>query len=209
MNIFGCALLYCYIKCMLKVTKAWETSKNYNKKYCKIIITNTVEHVYIFPRNIVYFPPIQILISSLWCNVMASLKLTLTYKAWATSAFTEITLIKRVCHKICVIWIWTNWSKKRTLSLFWGIINSFYFLLLVSFRRGNSYQCDVTVICVSTWYVFPWTHILSDMCFPSPERHILSDVCFPTWETHIHSDMWPRKDITLVICVPYLGNTYP
>ena len=155
MNIFGCALLYCYIKCMLKVTKAWETSKNYNKKYCKIIITNTVEHVYIFPRNIVYFPPIQILISSLWCNVMASLKLTLTYKAWATSAFTEITLIKRVCHKICVTWIWTNWSKKRTLSLFWGIINSFYFLLLVSARRGNSYQCDVTVIFVSTWYVFP------------------------------------------------------
>ena len=153
---------------------------------------------------------------------MASLKLTLTYKAWATCAFTEINSIKRVCYEICVIRIWTNWSKKRTLSLFWGIINSFYFLLLVSARRGNSYQCDVTVICVSTWYVFPRTHILSDMCFLtwerhipcdmcflSPERHILSDMCFPTWETHIHSDMWPRKDITLVICVPYLGNTYP
>ena len=209
MNIFCCALQYRYMKFMLKVTKAWETSKNYNKKYCKIIITNTVEHVYIFSKKYCLFPPIQILISSLWCNVMSSLKLTLTYKAWATCAFTGSTLIKRVCHKICVIWIWTNWSKKRTLSLFWGIINSLYFLLLVSARRGNSYQCDVTVICVSTWYLFPWTHILGDMCFPSPERHILSDVCFPTWETHIHSDMWPRKDITLVICVPYLGNTYP
>ena len=153
---------------------------------------------------------------------MASLKLTLTYKAWATCAFTAINSIKRVCYEICVIRIWTNWSKKRKLSLFWGIINSFYFLLLVSARRGNSYQCDVTVICVSTWYVFPRTHILSDMCFLtwerhilcdmcslSPERRILSDMCFPTWETHIHSDMWPRKDITLVICVPYLGNTYP
>ena len=33
MNIFGCALQYCYIKFMLKVTKAWATIKNYNKKY--------------------------------------------------------------------------------------------------------------------------------------------------------------------------------
>ena len=33
MNIFGCALQYCYIKFMLKVAKAWETIKNYNKKY--------------------------------------------------------------------------------------------------------------------------------------------------------------------------------
>ena len=33
MNVFGCALQYCYIKFMLKVTKAWETIKNYNKKY--------------------------------------------------------------------------------------------------------------------------------------------------------------------------------
>ena len=32
MNIFGCALQYCYIKFMLKVTKAWETIKNYDKK---------------------------------------------------------------------------------------------------------------------------------------------------------------------------------
>ena len=111
MNILCCALQFCYIKFMLKVTKAWETSKNYNKKYCKIIITYTVEHVYIFSKKYCLFPPIQILISSLWCNVMASLKLTLTYKAWATCAFTEITSIKRVCHKICVIWIWTNWSK--------------------------------------------------------------------------------------------------
>ena len=31
MNIFGCALQYCYIKFMLKVTKAWATIKNYNK----------------------------------------------------------------------------------------------------------------------------------------------------------------------------------
>ena len=35
MNIFGCTLQYCYIKFMLKVTKAWETIKNYNKKYEK------------------------------------------------------------------------------------------------------------------------------------------------------------------------------
>ena len=35
MNIFGCALQYFYIKFMLKVTKAWETIKNYNKKYLK------------------------------------------------------------------------------------------------------------------------------------------------------------------------------
>ena len=37
MNIFGCPLQYCYIKFMLKVTKAWETIKNYNKsiKNCK------------------------------------------------------------------------------------------------------------------------------------------------------------------------------
>ena len=33
MNIFGCALEYCYIKFMLKVTKACETIKNDNKKY--------------------------------------------------------------------------------------------------------------------------------------------------------------------------------
>ena len=33
MNILGCALQYCYIKFMFKVTKAWETIKNYNKKY--------------------------------------------------------------------------------------------------------------------------------------------------------------------------------
>ena len=33
MNIFGCALQYCYIKFILKVTKALETIKNYNKKY--------------------------------------------------------------------------------------------------------------------------------------------------------------------------------
>ena len=32
MNIFGCTLQYCYIKVMLKVTKAGETIKNYNKK---------------------------------------------------------------------------------------------------------------------------------------------------------------------------------
>ena len=37
MNIFGCALQYCCIKFMLKVTKAWENIKNYNKKYyCNI-----------------------------------------------------------------------------------------------------------------------------------------------------------------------------
>ena len=42
---------------MLKVTKAWETSKNYNKKYCKIIITNTVEHIYIFSKKYCLFPP--------------------------------------------------------------------------------------------------------------------------------------------------------
>ena len=33
MNIFGCALRYCYIKFMFNVTKARETVKNYNKKY--------------------------------------------------------------------------------------------------------------------------------------------------------------------------------
>ena len=33
MNIFGCALQCCYIKFMLKVTKARETIKTYNKKY--------------------------------------------------------------------------------------------------------------------------------------------------------------------------------
>ena len=38
MNIFGWALQYCYIKVMLKVTKAWETIKNYNKKYLKLKI---------------------------------------------------------------------------------------------------------------------------------------------------------------------------
>ena len=39
MNIFGCALQYCYIEFILKVTKAWETIKttiksikNYKKK---------------------------------------------------------------------------------------------------------------------------------------------------------------------------------
>ena len=32
MNIFGCALQYCYIKFILKVTKASETIKNYNRK---------------------------------------------------------------------------------------------------------------------------------------------------------------------------------
>ena len=35
MNIFGCTLQYCYIKFMLKVTKAWETIKNYKKTYNK------------------------------------------------------------------------------------------------------------------------------------------------------------------------------
>ena len=37
MNIFGSALEYCYIKFMLKMTKTWETIKNYNKKYYKSI----------------------------------------------------------------------------------------------------------------------------------------------------------------------------
>ena len=31
MNIFGCALQHRYIKFTLKVTKAWETIKNYKK----------------------------------------------------------------------------------------------------------------------------------------------------------------------------------
>ena len=39
MNIFGCALHYCYIKVMLKVTKAsGETIKIYNKKYLRLKI---------------------------------------------------------------------------------------------------------------------------------------------------------------------------
>ena len=45
MNIFGCALQYCYIKVMLKVTKARETIKNYNKKY--ITCTAFLASVYI------------------------------------------------------------------------------------------------------------------------------------------------------------------
>ena len=42
MNIFGCALQYCYIKFMLNVTKVWKllkttikSIKNYKKNYNK------------------------------------------------------------------------------------------------------------------------------------------------------------------------------
>ena len=43
MNIFGCVLQYYYIKFMLKVTKAWESIKNYNKKYLKTIKKPTIK----------------------------------------------------------------------------------------------------------------------------------------------------------------------
>ena len=43
------------------------------------------------------------------------------------------------------------------------------------------------------------------------ETHIPWDMCSPTWETHIPSDMrsLAGKYISLVIYVPYQGNTYP
>ena len=76
--------------------------------------------------------------------------------------------------------------------------------------------------------MFPWetsTYQLRDMCFPERGTHLTRDVCFFIRGTHITRNIdfrrgkthnislvkfvpFPRKDISLVICVRSAENTY-
>ena len=76
----------------------------------------------------------------------------------------------------------------------------------ILFARGNTYHCDVTVICVARNIRVPPLHIsLVEWVF------IPSDMCSSTQDTHIASGsvLLREKHISLVICVPYPGIHIP
>ena len=84
--------------------------------------------------------------------------------------------------------------------------------MIFSLDRGNRFHCDVKVIYVPPWYVFPRTHIPSEMCFPYPGTHITRGMCityerethitvtsqwyvFPRTGKHISLEIWSYKSV--------------
>ena len=67
---------------------------------------------------------------------------------------------------------------------------------------GNLHAAQiVSIVTVPPWYVFPRTHIPSEMYLPNPGKHTTRDMSFPGRETHITRDVSSGKNISR-------GNTY-